>query len=533
MAEQDKHAAVSLALWREVGRHLDIGTSVSEFARALLPQLPMSCLRIDEIDARRSDWTCLCEWTPAGVRGQAEPRISDAAALFAIQAWARRGVVEQRVPDTPPDSALLPVTTYVQADSALVGPLLAEDRVVGLVVVVAADGISAFDRSQRAAFEAALAPLAAAVKNDLRVRELRRLSAAAVADRQTLLSRMGRHSLNETVIGSDRGLRSVMGRVQQVASTDATVLILGETGSGKEVIARAIHERSPRHDGPFVRVNCGAVPPELIDSELFGHERGSFTGALQMRRGWFERADGGTLFLDEIGELTPAAQVRLLRVLQDGVVQRVGSERELTVNVRVIAATHRDLPNMVQAGRFREDLWYRLAVFPLILPPLREHPEDIPALTTHFVTRAAQRLGLPTPDIRAADLRRLQTYSWPGNVRELSAVLERAVILGDGRALALDAALGGVGDVQHPGTLGPVMTDNGPLVQTSAGGPDIVPLEAIIAEHLRRALQATQGRVDGVHGAAHRLGVNVSTLRAKLRKHGIEPRDFRPSVRHR
>jgi transcriptional regulator with GAF, ATPase, and Fis domain len=272
-----------------------------------------------------------------------------------------------------------------------------------------------------------------------------------------------------------------------------------------------------------VRVNCGAVPPDLIDSELFGHERGSFTGAVGVRRGWFERADGGTLFLDEIGELTPPVQVRLLRVLQDNIVQRLGSERELPVNVRVIAATHRDLPSLVQQGAFREDLWYRLAVFPLILPPLRERPEDIPLLAAHFVQRAAGRLGVPTPALTARDLDRLLAYRWPGNVRELAAVLERAVILGGNRQLDLETALG----AGTPGVLGrsvPAVASEKP----SAVAPgSLASLDEAIGAHLKQALRATGGRVDGPHGAARLLRVNASTLRAKLRKHAIEPGDFR------
>ena len=210
------------------------------------------------------------------------------------------------------------------------------------------------------------------------------------------------------------------------------MLIFGETGTGKELVARAIHNRSSRRNGPFDRVNCGAIPPELIDSQLFGHERGAFTGAVEARRGWFERADGGTLFLDEIGELPPAAQVRMLRILQDGWMERVGGEKPINVDVRIVAATHRDLASMVAEGRFREDLWYRIAVFPIVLPPLRERREDIARLA-----RALRRAGGHA--VRAGPGRRprrrpalLTAYPWPGNVRELAAVIDRAAILGDG-----------------------------------------------------------------------------------------------------
>lgn len=323
------------------------------------------------------------------------------------------------------------------------------------------------------------------------------------------------------IIGSAQGLRAVMQRVDQVARTEANVLILGETGSGKEVIARAIHERSKRQEKAFVRVNCGALPPDLIDSELFGHEKGSFTGAAAQRRGWFERADGGTLLLDEVGELPMAAQIRLLRVLQDGIVQRVGSEADIAVDVRVIAATHRDLPHMVQEGGFREDLWYRLAVFPIILPALHERPRDIKPLALHFIQRAAQRLGVPTPLLKAADVQSLLSYRWPGNVRELGSVLERAVILGQHKELDLKTALGVEGLRKYSSTA---------LSKTSAANVEddrIEPLDSIIKEHLQRALVKTGGQVDGRRGAATLLGLNTSTLRGKLRKFGIDPTSFK------
>ena len=216
------------------------------------------------------------------------------------------------------------------------------------------------------------------------------------------------------IVGADRGLAAVMERVKQVAAADAPVLILGETGAGKEVVARAIHTASRRARGPFHRVNCGAIPSELIDSELFGHEKGAFTGATERRHGWFERADGGSLLLDEVGELPLAAQVRLLRVLQDGRFERVGGQRHGTVDVRIIAATHRDLPTMVADKTFREDLWYRLAVFPIRLPTLRERREDIPALARHLAAKACGRYGTPTLAPSEADVALLSAYDWPG-----------------------------------------------------------------------------------------------------------------------
>ena len=238
----------------------------------------------------------------------------------------------------------------------------------------------------------------------------------------------------ERLIGGDTGLAAVMARARIVSRSAAPVLLFGETGTGKEIIARAIHEHSPFRHGPFRRVNCGAIPAELIDSELFGHEQGAFTGAVGRRKGWFEQADGGTLFLDEVGELAPAAQVRLLRVVQDAELVRVGGERPVHVNVRIVAATHRDLPAWSKQQTFREDLYYRLSVFPIVIPPLRDRPSDIRAFAEYFAERAANRFGLRPVPVSDDDVRLLAEYRWPGNVREMAAVMDRAVLIGQGRS---------------------------------------------------------------------------------------------------
>ena len=318
------------------------------------------------------------------------------------------------------------------------------------------------------------------------------------------------------IVGATGGLRAVMQRVQQVAKADAPVLILGETGSGKEVIAREIHNQSRRVRGPFHRVNCGAIPPELIDSELFGHEKGAFTGATERRQGWFERANDGSLLLDEVGELPPAAQVRFLRVLQDGVFERVGGQRHLHVNVRIIAATHRDLGQMVAERRFREDLWYRLAVFPIRLPAVRERTGDIPALARHLAAKACVRYGTlpiaPSDD----DIALLRAYEWPGNVREMGAVMDRAVILGEGKHLEIGKALGLTTAPSSGARPGAVVREDAAPTQ---GFPT---LDAVIADHVRLALERCGGRVEGARGAAALLGVNPHTLRARMRRLGIE-----------
>lgn len=319
------------------------------------------------------------------------------------------------------------------------------------------------------------------------------------------------------IVGAEAGLKAVMQRVAQVARADVPVLILGETGSGKEVIARAIHAGSRRARGPFHRVNCGAIPPELVDSELFGHERGAFTGATGRRAGWFERADAGTLLLDEVGELPLAAQVRLLRVLQDGTFERVGGHNVVTVDVRIIAATHRDLPSMVAEHRFREDLWYRLAVFPIRLPALRERPEDIAALAEHLAAKACRRYGTLPIAPSDGDLALLRVYDWPGNVREMGAVMDRAVILGDGKRLDIAKALG----------LLPSLPQALPVsVHARAAGPpspagDFPTLHAVVEGHIRLALERTGGRIEGPRGAAALLDLNPHTLRARMRRLGI------------
>jgi transcriptional regulator with GAF, ATPase, and Fis domain len=303
-----------------------------------------------------------------------------------------------------------------------------------------------------------------------------------------------------------------------VARSNAPVLLFGETGTGKEILARAVHEHSTHRGGPFRRVNCGAISPELIDSELFGHEPGAFTGAVARRRGWFEQADGGTLFLDEVGELSLPAQVRLLRVVQDGEVVRVGGERPVRVNVRIVAATHRDLPAMVEMQTFREDLYYRLAVFPIVIPPLRDRPTDIRAFADYFAERAANRFGVRAVPVSEDDVRLLTAYRWPGNVREMAAVMDRAVLIGQGVTLSVAAALG-----KAPGPEVASRQD----VPVPATHSSIEPLDVVMRRHIELALRETHGRVEGPHGAARLLRINPHTLRARMRKLEVDWRRFR------
>lgn len=314
-----------------------------------------------------------------------------------------------------------------------------------------------------------------------------------------------------SIIGNSAALRQVLREVEQVAATDATVLIQGETGTGKELFAHAIHAASKRSRNPLVTVNCAAIPAALIESEFFGHEKGAFTGATSRREGRFTLADGGTIFLDEVGELPLDLQGKLLRVLQEGTFEPVGSSATRKVDVRVVAATNRDLPREVGERRFREDLFYRLNVFPLSLPPLRERPEDIPALATAFARRFAEQMG-KTATLTTEDMRRLQSYAWPGNVRELRNVIERAVITATGSRPNLDRALP---DVAPTGGSATATAAEGAAIRT------LKELEDLERENLRRALEASAGRVSGPGGAAELVGMNPSTLRSRMKTLGV------------
>ena len=390
----ERFQPVLLNVWQEACRHIDISQSTATIASMLVRYLPIEQVLVRRIDPARS---CL-ETVAVGLSGQ-KRRLPDArtdctaAELELLLAWCRQQKVAHRQGHEAAMTDLAAVVFGRRDGDALAGPLGDPAGHCGMLIFMAPAG-QAFTPEHADLAQLLLEPFSVALENDLRLREMAALRDAAEADKRSLLTRLGRKTLSDTIVGVDSGLRAVMERVELVARSDAPVLIFGETGTGKELVARAIHNRSARHNGPFDRVNCGAIPAELIDSQLFGHERGAFTGAVEARRGWFERADGGTLFLDEIGDLPPAAQVRMLRILQDGWMERVGGEKPINVDVRIVAATHRDLAAMVADGRFREDLWYRIAVFPIVLPTLRERREDIARLAAHFAQRAAIRFGL-------------------------------------------------------------------------------------------------------------------------------------------
>jgi len=305
------------------------------------------------------------------------------------------------------------------------------------------------------------------------------------------------------IIGRSEGLRYVLYRLEQVAPTDATVLVLGETGTGKGVLAHAIHGRSARNNRPLITVNCGALPANLIESELFGREKGAFTGSHARRIGRFELADKGTIFLDEIGEMPLESQAKLLRVIQDGEFERLGNPHTVKVNVRVIASTSRDLKEQVTQGLFREDLFYRLNVFPITIPPLRQRGEDISLLVEHFVKKFSQKFGKEIDSIPKETMKALQDYSWPGNIRELENVIERAVIISQGRVLCLAE-----------------WSDIIPPLSVREGAP-LLKIDDVEREHILRVLAKTQWRIEGRDGAAVLLGLRPSTLRSRIQRLGI------------
>ena len=364
-------------------------------------------------------------------------------------------------------------------------------------LTLAVEGHDSYHKNHADLINEVKEPFAIALSNALRYMDLMQDHKALQED----------HRKSEVLmVGGDTGLREVRALVSHVAHRDTPVLLLGETGTGKEVVAGEVHKLSARSGAPLIRLNCGAIPDGLVDSELFGHEKGAFTGAIDTRPGRFERADGGTLFLDEIGELPLSVQVKLLRVLQSGEFERVGGGETLKADVRIIAATHCNLKEMVKEGRFREDLWYRLDIFPIEIPPLRNRKEDIPLLLDHFIRIKSLEMNLSPPAFVASDeIDRLQRYRWPGNVRELENLVERALILAPSGPLRFPMLEGGISE-DAPRLFSPPLDLN---------------LDAAMATHIRRVMERTHGQIAGPGGAAELLGMNPSTLRSRMARLGI------------
>ena len=389
-----KTDACLIDIWREANRHTDIAETIPAITGHIIHRIPLQQILILELDARRHCLETIAKGMP-DFSSIIPERISlPADSQKTLLEWASKNQVlagdlvissQQKIIQL----LQLPETNW------MLGPLIHQGSMIGLLIMHIAPK-HAITEEYREIAQILLEPFSIALENHCRFHELTILREAAETDKDALLKRLGRKEIADTIIGAETTLRLVMERVDMVSRSDLPVLILGETGTGKELIAREIHRRSPRSAGPILRINCGAIPPELIDSQLFGHERGSFTGALDTHKGWFERADGGTLFLDEIGELSLSAQVRLLRILQDGWLERVGGKKSIKIDVRIIAATHRDLAGMVSEGTFRQDLWYHASrCFPCCSPPLRERLDDMPVLARNFAERSAIRFSLP------------------------------------------------------------------------------------------------------------------------------------------
>jgi transcriptional regulator with GAF, ATPase, and Fis domain len=430
------------------------------------------------------------------VRPDKETPVIDRAEMHpTARPWISKGLLER-------DASLLVLRLIIDGD------------IIGGVTFIARQS-GAFTREHADLVSQLREPFAIALSNSVRYQELLELKELLAEDNRFLHSEL-RQIAGEEIIGADFGLRGVMDMVRQVAPLSSPVMLLGKTGTGKEVIAGAIHNLSPRKDDPFIVVNCGAIPENLVDSELFGHEKGAFTGALSRKRGRFERANGGTIFLDEVGELQPEAQVRLLRVLQEKEIERVGGTEPIKVDIRVIAATHRDLEAMITEGKFRDDLYFRLNVFPIAIPSLQERKGDIPSLVHYFMQKKSREIGMrEMPSLAQGALERLMTYPWPGNVRELENTVERALILSRGEPLSFN-------NFQTP--LKPedsAKKELKTILHSDKYDGASLQLDAIMSRHIRRVLDMTSGRVGGKQGAAYLLNINPSTLRKKMRKLGI------------
>ncbi|MCC7373438.1 MAG: sigma 54-interacting transcriptional regulator [Verrucomicrobiales bacterium] len=397
-------------------------------------------------------------------------------------------------------------------------PLVFRGEVLGVLAIFDAGVLGAIDFQWLRVFAD---HAAVSIANARAFEEIEFLKARLEAENQYLRTEVSTALGVGDMIGTSPGLNKVMRQIELVAPTDAAVLVTGESGTGKELVARAIHENSPRKDRALIKVNCGAVPETLFESEFFGHVKGSFTGALKDKPGRFELADGGTLFLDEIGEVPLAMQVKLLRVLQEQEIERVGDVRARKVNVRIIAATNRDLRKEIEAGRFRQDLYFRLSVFPVEIPPLRERREDIPALVSHFVEVAARRLHRPAPRIPRGTMDQMVDNDWPGNIRELQNAVERAVILSQGGPLRFEASTSlAIPVVNRQPASAPTPASSVLMTRDE--------LKRRERESIATALSHSAGRIFGKGGAAELLGMKPTTLASRIKALGLKRRASDP-----
>ncbi len=515
----EKFNKILLNVWREACRNIEITESLPIIAQMLIKHLPLSQILIRRIDSTHAYLDTVAIGLGDTVPKYFTSQVCSASQIRKLKAWHRKNFIVDR--DQCTSDNMLFLLPYDEGEKFLVGPLGKQGNFLPFLLVIAQKH-KKFESRHVEMMKILLEPFTIAVENDIRLKEMVKLREAAEADKKTLLTKLSRNKMGDTIIGFNRGLKTVMERIELVAHSDVPVLIFGETGTGKELISRSIHNKSDRSDGPFIRVNCGAIPSELIDSQLFGHERGAFTGAVESRKGWFEQADGGTLFLDEVGELPLKAQIRFLRILQDGWLERVGGKHPVKIDVRIVLATNSDLVTLVSKGRFREDLWYRISTFPIFLPPLRERLEDLKALAEHFAKRSAIRFGLPIVLPTENDINLLASYSWPGNIRELGAVIDRAALLGNGRDLEIAKALGWQNSFEKQREV-----SNKNNIYENDVNQEVCSLDDVIKTHIKKALVHTKGQIEGENGAAKLLNINPHTLRARMRKFGIDWSKYR------
>jgi transcriptional regulator with GAF, ATPase, and Fis domain len=490
---------------------LDIDKALLGFMDYIRPFIPISRAYVSMFDPTTGILRNLANVDQAGNKKTLPPTPLSRAAIQELESALKAGGV--RVSYWGEESELVRILRPdfdLSNRSVLAMDLVLEGKRLGFLALDA-EGESGFTPDQMDLLSLLREPFSIAMSNALRYEEVVKLKEIVDAENRELSRELRGFSVSE-IVGADFGLRDVMEMVRQVAPLNSPVILLGETGTGKELIANTIHYTSSRRSGPFIKVNCGAIPENLIDSELFGHERGAFTGAITQKKGRFERADAGTIFLDEVGELPLQAQLRLLRVLQEKEIERVGGTRTVPVDVRVIAATHRDMAELVRTGIFREDLWFRLNVFPITLPPLRERKEDIPALVNHLLEEKSKDLKIyPQPTVSIEEVGRLKAYSWPGNIRELENLIERELIRlrGKKRGELLTFEPLEVLEKSKASSLDPERQD------------DLLTLDEAMSRQIRQALQRCNGKVSGPGGAAQLLGINPNTLRSRMRKLGI------------
>ncbi len=498
---------------RRICGSLDIGKAMMDFIAFAQPYIPISELSLCHFRHDAIMIENLLTITPSG-KIRVIPPINPTPELieFLQRLWVETGKVV-KIENNPDQNMIVMagLPFFETRDPSVMVMHLAMDGINIGGVALFAEGHGSLTQEHAHLFALLREPFSIAMSNALRYQEVFKLKDMLDVENRELSQELRRYC-GDIIIGADNGLAGVMDMVRQVAPLSNPVMLLGETGVGKELIANEIYRLSARNEGPFIKVNCGAIPESLVDAELFGHEKGAFTGAVSQKRGRFERAHQGTIFLDEIGELPLQAQVRLLRVLQNKEIERVGGTQTIRVDVRIISATNKNLEAMVREGKFREDLWYRLNIFPITIPPLRQHAEDIPALVHHFVAKKARELKIhTTPQIPPSAMEKLKNYAWPGNVRELENMIERILIRSrgkDGNALLEVERLHQSGEVR-------------PERRHSQGGYVPLTLEEAMTRHILGALRQTGGKIYGPDGAAALLGVFPETLRSRMRKYGI------------